>query len=84
MPIVTFTSDFGLNDYYVALIKGSMLSENPSLNIIDISHNINNYDIVQAAFILKNAFESFPKGTIHILSVNSFYNKKQKFLVFYQ
>ena len=80
MPIVTFTSDFGLNDYYVALIKGSMLSENPSLNIIDISHNINNYDIVQAAFILKNAFESFPKGTIHILSVNSFYNKKQKFL----
>ena len=80
MPIVTFTSDFGLNDYCVALIKGSMLSENPSLNIIDISHNINNYDIVQAAFILKNAFESFPKGTIHILSVNSFYNKKQKFL----
>ena len=71
MPIVTFTSDFGLNDYYVALIKGSMLSENPSLNIIDISHNINNYDIVQAAFILKNAFESFPKGTIHIVGVDS-------------
>ena len=63
MPIVTFTSDFGLNDYYVALIKGSMLSENPSLNIIDISHNINNYDIVQAEKKKKNPFESFPKGT---------------------
>ena len=55
MPIVTFTSDFGLNDYYVALIKGAMLCENPNLNIVDITHNINNYDIVQAAFILKNS-----------------------------
>lgn len=80
MPIVTLTSDFGLNDYYVALIKGAMLCENPNLNIVDITHNINNYDIVQAAFILKNSYESFPKGTIHILSVNSFHDKKRKFL----
>ena len=80
MPIVTFTSDFGLNDYYVALIKGAMLCENPNLNIVDITHNINNYDIVQAAFILKNSYESFPKGTIHILSVNSFHDRKRKFL----
>ena len=80
MPIVTLTSDFGWNDYYVALIKGAMLCEHQDLNIIDITHNINNYDIVQGAFILKNAYESFPKGTIHILSVNNFYDKKRKFL----
>ncbi|MEM6967280.1 MAG: SAM-dependent chlorinase/fluorinase [Bacteroidota bacterium] len=80
MPIVTLTSDFGLNDYYVALIKGAMLCENPNLNIIDITHNINNYDIVQGAYILKNAYSSFPKGTIHILSVNNFYDKQRRFL----
>ena len=80
MPIVTITSDFGWNDYYVALIKGAMLCEQQDLNIIDITHNINNYDIVQGAFILKNAYESFPKGTIHILSVNNFYDKKRRFL----
>ena len=80
MPIVTLTSDFGWNDYYVALIKGAILCENQDINIIDISHNINNYDIVQGAFILKNSYKSFPKGTIHILSVNNFYNKKRRFL----
>jgi len=80
MPIVTFTSDFGWNDYYVAIIKGAILSENQEINFVDISHNINNYDIVQGAFILKNAYKSFPKGTIHLLSVNNFYNKKRRFL----
>ena len=77
MPIVTLTSDFGLNDYYVTLIKGALLCENQNLNIIDITHNINNYDIVQGAFVLRNAYESFPKGTIHILSVNNFYKPKK-------
>ena len=75
MPIVTLTSDFGWNDYYVALIKGAILCENQDINIIDISHNINNYDIVQGAFILKNSYKSFPKGTIHIfctLSCNKY------------
>jgi len=80
MPIVTLTSDFGSSDYYVALIKGAMLCENQNLNIIDITHNINNYDIVQGAFILKNSYSSFPEGTIHILSVNNFYDKKRTFL----
>ena len=80
MPIVTLTSDFGLNDYYVASIKGAMLCENQTLNIVDITHNINNYDIVQASFIIKNAYKNFPEGTIHILSVNNFYSKKRRFL----
>jgi len=80
MPIVTLTSDFGLSDYYAAIIKGAMLCKNKELNIIDISHNVNPYDIVQGAFILKNAYSSFPEGTIHILSVNNFYAEKPVFL----
>lgn len=82
MPIVTLTSDFGTTDYYAAVIKGAILCENPTLNIVDITHNIKNYDIVHGAFVLKNAYCHFPKGTIHLLSVNNFYSKQNTFLVF--
>ena len=80
MPLVTLTSDFGLDDYYVAVIKGAMLCQNQNLNIVDITHNVKNYDIVQGAFVLKNAYSSFPKGSIHILSVNNFYTEHYCFL----
>ncbi|MFK7935658.1 MAG: S-adenosyl-l-methionine hydroxide adenosyltransferase family protein [Saprospiraceae bacterium] len=81
MAIVTLTSDFGTTDYYAAIIKGAILAEDATLNIIDITHNIKNYDIVQGAFVLKNAYYHFPKGTIHLLSVNNFYSKQNSFLV---
>ena len=80
MPVVTITSDFGLTDYYLPIIKGAMLCKNDQLNIVDITHNIKHFDIVQAAFILKNTYSSFPKGSIHILSVNNYYDKKRCFL----
>lgn len=71
MPIVTLTTDFGLDDYYVAVIKGAILSLQPQVTIVDISHNVNNFDIVQGAFILKNAYTGFPKGSIHLISINN-------------
>ena len=80
MPVVTITSDFGMQDYYLAIMKGALLSEQTGLHIIDISHNVQNYDIVQAAFMVKNAYHSFPKGTIHIVSVNNCYANDSTFL----
>ena len=80
MPIVTLTSDFGLTDYYVSAFKGAMLSWNKELVIVDISHNVNNYDIVQGAFMLKNAYPNFPKGSIHVININSYYAKERCFL----
>lgn len=80
MALVTFTSDLGLQDYYSAVIKGAILSRNPALNIVDISHNIKPFDIVQGAYILKNAYGSFPKGTIHLVSVNSHYDNRRCYL----
>lgn len=71
MQLVTLTTDFGLEDYYVAMLKGAMLQRYPSLNIIDITHKVKPYDIVQGAFVLKNAFDSFPPGTLHIITVNN-------------
>ena len=81
MQIVTLTTDFGLQDYFVPVLKGAMLSRDSALNFVDISHNIKNHDIVQAAFTLKNAWSSFPEGTIHVVSVNNMGGEKSRFLV---
>lgn len=80
MPIVTLTTDFGWRDYYPPMIKGAMLCEHPQLNIVDITHSVKNYDIVQAAFLFKNAWRSFPAGTIHLISVNDYYAPRKRFL----
>ncbi len=71
MHIVTFISDLGLSDFYVGAIKGAILRQSPQVQIVDISHNINPYDIVQASFILKNAYAEFPEGTVHLAGVNN-------------
>jgi S-adenosyl-L-methionine hydrolase (adenosine-forming) len=80
MPIITLTTDFGYKDHYLALIKGAMLCQFPSLNIVDITHEIKNYDIVQAAFIFRNAWAGFPAGTIHVLSVDDFHDGRNEFI----
>jgi len=81
MPIVTITTDFGLGDYYVAVIKGALLRQCDQLQIVDITHQIRNYDIVQGAFIFRHAWTSFPPGSIHLLSINDFYSPQKRFVV---
>lgn len=80
MPIVTLTSDFGQGDYYLPLIKGAILSQHEQVQLVDITHQIASYDIVQAAFIFRNAWSSFPKGTIHLISVNDYYQEACRYL----
>lgn len=69
-PVVTLTTDFGTEDAYVAAMKGVMLSINPRLNIVDLSHSIESQNIFQAAFVLGIACSYFPKGTIHLVVVD--------------
>jgi S-adenosylmethionine hydrolase len=71
MALVTFISDFGDQDYYVPAVKAKMLAINPQLSIIDLSHQINKFDLEQAAFLLKASFRGFPKGTVHLIAVNT-------------
>lgn len=71
MAIITLTSDWGTSDYYLAAVKGTILSHLPDVTIVDISHHIKQFDIESAAFTLRNCYKHFPKGTIHILGVNS-------------
>ncbi|WP_027385526.1 SAM hydrolase/SAM-dependent halogenase family protein [Chryseobacterium gregarium] len=81
MSIITLTSDFGNLDYRVAAVKGSILSLNQEVHIIDISHEIQAFNLVQTSYIVRNAYKHFPKGTIHILSVDSFHHKSRKNIV---
>lgn len=71
MRIITLTSDMGTQDYYLAAVKAAILGLYPQANIIDISHHVAPFDIAQAAFVVKNVYGTFPKGSIHILGVNS-------------
>lgn len=71
MQIITLTTDTGLQDYYVAAIKGEIFKEIPDANIIDISHTIKPFDIAGAAFQLLCCYKDFPLGTIHIIGVDS-------------
>lgn len=71
MPIITLTTDFGLKDHAVGAVKGAILSELDSTTIVDISHDISPFHISEAAYIIKNAYSSFPKGSIHLIGVDS-------------
>lgn len=70
MALVTFTSDFGHGDHYVAAVKGALLSQEPTLNIVDISHAIKPFDIAHMAFVVGAVFKEFPQGTVHLLGGN--------------
>lgn len=82
MAIITLTSDYGLTDHRVAAIKGSILSLNPDANIVDISHEIEAYNLLQTAYIVGNAYKYFPPGSIHIISVDSFYRKEVRNILY--
>ncbi|WP_422360151.1 SAM hydrolase/SAM-dependent halogenase family protein [Reichenbachiella sp.] len=71
MAIVTFLSDFGQSDHYVAAVKASILKENPNINIVDISHQIAVGDVGHAAFVLDAVFRDFPEGTVHLFAVSN-------------
>lgn len=82
MSIITLITDFGSKDYYVALLKGHLLSAAPSSTIIDITHEISPHDIMEGAFFLKSTYRRFPKGTIHIVGVNTYYESNARLLIF--
>lgn len=68
--IITLTTDFDLYDGYTGVMKGVIAGINPSARVIDISHKIEPHDVFQAACVINNSYNYFPKGTIHIVVVD--------------
>ena len=80
MAIITLTTDFGMKAHFVGAVKGALYSEIPEATIVDISHNISPFSVVEAAYVIQNAFNSFPKGTIHVIGVDSELNPENTHL----
>lgn len=68
--IITLTTDFGLADEYVGVMKGVILSLAPQTQIVDLTHAIRRQDIRQAAYVMESAYKYFPAGTLHLLVVD--------------
>lgn len=81
MQIVTLTTDLGEQDYALPALKGCLLQKAAPLLLADVTHQVQNFDIVQAAFILSNVWKHYPAGTIHLVWVNNYYAPHRDFLV---
>ncbi|MDA9107520.1 SAM-dependent chlorinase/fluorinase [Flavobacteriaceae bacterium] len=71
MSLITLTTDFGNKDHFVGSVKGALYSEIENVNIVDISHNISPFNIIEGAYIIQNSYKNFPEGSIHIIGVDS-------------
>jgi S-adenosyl-L-methionine hydrolase (adenosine-forming) len=70
MSVITLLSDFGAADHYVAAMKGVILQTAPKAVIVDITHRVAPQNLLQGAFVLRQTFEYFPAGTIHVAVVD--------------
>ena len=83
MSIITLITDFGSKDHFVAKIKGEIYSNYDNAKIVDISNNVSPFNIMEAAYILENAYKSFPDKTVHIIDVDSEKTLEKKHIVMY-
>lgn len=81
MPLVTLTTDFGNNSFYVAALKGGLYKLMHTVQVVDLSNSIPPFDISQAAFLVRNSYPSFPEKTIHLLAVDVDLNLYAQYLL---
>ena len=81
MALITFMSDFGDNDHYVAAVKARILGINPELRIVDVSHTITPFDITHGSYVLRSVFREFPPGTVHLVAVNTIDHESDNFII---
>jgi S-adenosylmethionine hydrolase len=83
MPVITIISDMGSADYYTGVFKGAIYRAVPNAEIIDITHHIKmETGITPGGYMLKNTFNLFPKGTIHVVALNTVIEQHSRHVVF--
>jgi S-adenosylmethionine hydrolase len=80
-PIVTLTTDFGINDHFVGTIKGVILNIVPDAEIVDISHAVQAFDILDGALTIAQAYSYFPSETVHLVVVDPGVGTERRALV---
>jgi S-adenosyl-L-methionine hydrolase (adenosine-forming) len=81
LSTVTILTDFGLKDPYVGIMKGVMLTLNPQVNLVDITHEIEPQDVREAAFLIPEYYHFFPRGSVHLCVVDPTVGSARKPLV---
>lgn len=71
MAILTLISDYNSDDLYTGIIKGKLTESCPGATLVDLKHTVTPFSYIQAAISLKIAYKHFPKGTIHLIMVNT-------------
>jgi len=69
-PVITLTTDFGLADHFVGVMKGVILSISPEVDLVDLSHQVAAHDILDCAFLIAQTYRYFPRDTIHLVVVD--------------
>jgi len=80
--IVTLLTDFGLDDAYVGAMKGAILTMHPKTTIIDLSHGVRPFAVLQGAFLLDSAWRTFPVGSVHVAVVDPGVGTDRKAIAF--
>ncbi len=81
MPVITLTTEYGYRDPAVGIIKGNILRAAPASVIVDITHDIEAYNVTQAAYVLQSAYRHFPGGSIHLTGVDTVRREGGKYLL---
>lgn len=71
MSIITLTTDYGLKDHFAGILKGKIFSILPETNIVDITHTIDKFNLLEASYLLSVSYSHFPKGTVHVVCVDA-------------
>jgi S-adenosyl-L-methionine hydrolase (adenosine-forming) len=81
MPVITLTTEWNPDDFYYGIIKGKICSLSPGSVIIDNAGSIPPFNISHASFIIRNTYNNYPRGSVHIICVHSESNKERDLLI---
>ncbi len=81
MGVITLTSDFGTKDHYVARIKAALLKFAPESTVVDISNEVDHFNITAAAYLVRSTYLDFPEGSVHLVALNNTLIPINRFIV---
>ncbi len=82
MGVITFMSDFGTTDHYVAAVKAAIISKSAGQAIVDLTHDIRPYDIAHAANVLTDVYKDFPENSVHLVAVDTMRERSRLIALF--
>lgn len=82
MPLITLTTDYGLKDHFAGALKGKLFKAYSEVQLVDLTHQIQPFSGIEAAYVLQAAHADFPEDTVHLIGVNSGFSEQNLPLIF--